>query len=115
MTETQALPEGFEDLQPFVAKWALKGQKARYSQMLAVDMAELRALYDAVLPRVEAIVAHLDRFPLDEYPPAEQALFDLAATFAETAHPVDFKWKAPQFDDIFPFERVRLSSASEKW
>jgi hypothetical protein len=48
-------------------------------------------------------------------PSSEQALFDMAHTFAEVAHPVVFKWKAPEFDDVFPFERMNFTGPSLRW
>jgi len=115
MSETPTLPAAFADLQPLVADWALRGQRARYAKMLAVDMPTLTAFYDRMMARMDAIIVHLNAFPLDDMPTAEQTLMDLALTFAETAHPVDFKWKHTQFDDVFPFDRVKLLSASEAW
>lgn len=111
----KALPPAFADLQHFVSDWALKGQRARYTKMISVGIAELEIFYNAVLPRIDAIVTHLNDFELDAMPPAEQALMDLSLTFAETAHPVDFKWPATQFDDVFPIDRVELLSRSEAW
>lgn len=112
---TQALPEAFSDLQPFVADWARRGQTARYNQMLDAGIEKLRVFYNAMMPRMDAIIAHLNTFPLDAMPPAEQTLFDMALTFAETAHPVDFKWKAVQFDDVYPIDKIKLISTSEAW
>lgn len=115
MVDTSLLPASFGDLEKYVDDWCLKGQRARYAKMLSVDVVILRHFYQTMLPRIDAIVEHLNQFPLNDLPEAEQRLMDLALTFAETAHPIDFKWKATQFDDVFPFERVRLSSASEAW
>jgi hypothetical protein len=115
MSDTSVLPAGFGDLEHYVDAWSLKGQRARYNRMLEVDIQALRQFYQTMLPRMDAIITHLNRFPLDAMPEPEQHLMDLALTFAETAHPVDFKWKATQFDDVFPFDRVRLTSASEAW
>ncbi len=110
-----SLPDAFSDLQPFVERWCLVGQPSRYDQMRKAAITDLRLFYDAMLPRVDAIVEHLYSFPLDSLPPPEQALFDLALTFAEVAHPIDFKWKTAELDGVFPFERMNFMSASLLW
>ncbi len=115
MTQDSRLPAAFADLECFVAEWALTGQHARYGKMVSVDMERLRAFYQAMMPRIDAIVSHLNGFSLERMPAPEQTLFDLALTFAESAHPVDFKWRHAQFEEVFPFERFRLYSASQAW
>lgn len=115
MMTNPELPAAFSDLQPLVAEWALRGQTARYSHMLKAGIDRLRVFYDTMMPRMEAIIDHLNQFDVDRLPPAEQILFDLAATFAETAHPIDFKWKTVEFEEVHPAERVKLIGASEAW
>ncbi|MFI9832816.1 hypothetical protein ACIHIX_34605 [Streptomyces sp. NPDC051913] len=63
------LPDGFSDLAPFLDRWRLTGQQSRMRAMAAADMPELRTFYDALLPRIDAIVAHLNQFPVDDLPP----------------------------------------------
>ena len=109
------LPSGFEDLAQFVPTWALKGQAARARKLKNCDLDELGRFYRAVLPRLDAIVGHLNRFPLDAMPPAEQTLMDVVLTFAETAYPADLNWKVTEQPGILPFERFAFSGASERW
>lgn len=114
MTE-QILPPGFADLEPFVGAWALKGQSARYGRMTQTDMSDLTAFYEQMLPRVAAALDHLDGFPLNAMPAPQQRLLDLVLTFAETAHPADFRWQSTSLEGVFPFERIKLFSASNAW
>ncbi|MEU5323969.1 hypothetical protein AB0G67_45685 [Streptomyces sp. NPDC021056] len=109
------LPDGFSDLAPFLDRWRLTGQQSRMRAMAAADMPELRTFYDALLPRIDAIVAHLNQFPVDDLPPQERALFDLALTFAEVAHPVDLDWRSSDVSDLFPAERIDLVGPSQAW
>lgn len=67
--------------------------------MLAAGIDGLRPFYDAMLPRAAAVIEHLNGFPLDDLPPAEQALFDLTMTFFETAHPIELRWPTPDIGD----------------
>ncbi len=52
-----ALPEAFEDLAPWL-DWALEPERARTAKKVASSMEELRAFYDAVMPRMEEIIAY---------------------------------------------------------
>jgi hypothetical protein len=109
------LPEAFADLTPLLEQWRLPDQRARMRALAGVGMAELRAFHDAMLPRVDAIVEHLDRFDTGELPGPEQALFELALTFAEVAHPVDLSWRTTEVSDLFPLEQVHLVGPSRAW
>jgi hypothetical protein len=99
------LPTEFVDLAPFVADWALTTEKARHDKLIATGVPELRVFYDAMLPRWDAIVAYLSRHSLGKMPPEASLLFDLAMTFAESAHPIDLNWRTTDIEDKFPTER----------
>jgi hypothetical protein len=99
------LPTEFVALAPFVADWALTTEKARHDKLTATGIPELRAFYDAMLPRWDAIVAYLNQFPLGKMPPEASTLFDLSMTFAESAHPIDLNWRTTDIEDKFPAER----------
>ena len=58
---TSTLPEGFSDLEPYVADWALATRAARYAARLDRPFDELVAFYDAIAPRAEEAIAYLDR------------------------------------------------------
>jgi hypothetical protein len=59
-------------------------------------MADLQDFYDAIAPRIEQVLNHLDRFPIDSpLPPAEDALFHLAVALAEVTPAVEI-YKQPE-------------------
>jgi hypothetical protein len=60
------LPEGFTDLEPFVADWALPTRAQRYEARLSKPYDELVRFYDAVAPRAEEAIAYLDGFHINE-------------------------------------------------
>ena len=62
-----ALPGEFADLEQFAA-WALPTERERNARRRASPMAEINALYEAVLPRMDAIIEYLNQFPLDALP-----------------------------------------------
>src|SRR5712691_6610629 len=81
------LPEPFHDLEPF-SGWARAKESERTGKRLASTMEEIRAFYDAVLPRLEAIVQYLNQFPLDRMPQDAQQLFYLTLSLMEVASAV---------------------------
>lgn len=106
------LPPAFEDLQPWVADWALPNERERFIRLHSVTLEQLRAFYDAVLPRLDAVLDHLDNFDADALPGPERILNRLAMTFAETAHPIDLRWKATDFDDAYPWQKFQFHTVS---
>lgn len=91
MTEASLLPRDFYDLEPFAGRWpAGATTDERYAQRAGASMEELRALYAAILPRMDAIFEHLDQTPFDEELSSEdQRLYRLALLGAEAASAVE--------------------------
>ena len=83
------LPEGFADLEPFVADWVLPDSLARMAKRQASSIEHIRRFYDAIIPRAEAVLAHLRNFALGELPPAEERLLKLMLSLAEVGPAVD--------------------------
>jgi hypothetical protein len=77
MTTDVALPQGFADLQPFVTDWALPTRAQRYEARLTKPYDELVAFYDAIAPRAEEAIAHLDRLDINELPDDAERLLQL--------------------------------------
>ncbi|MEV1063962.1 hypothetical protein [Streptomyces sp. NPDC050263] len=78
MTTTERLlPAGFTELEPYVADWAKPTRQERYDMRLAKNMTELGAFYDAIAPRAEEAIAHLDGLDLDALPEPELRLLRL--------------------------------------
>lgn len=95
------LPAAFADLERFAA-WSLPTESARAARRRAGPLDALRVFYDAMLPRLSDALSHLDTFPLDGMPPAEQKLMDLCLSFAEVAPYVEqyFRTTIPEtFDE----------------
>jgi hypothetical protein len=103
---TTSLPEGFTDLEPWVAEWALPTEEQRYHRLLAQSIDQVRAFYDAMLPRAPQVIEYLSRFPLDGIAGSDRVLHDLLLTFVETAHPIELKWRQTDIDS--PVEAARL-------
>ncbi|HSV84536.1 MAG TPA: hypothetical protein VLK85_35485 [Ramlibacter sp.] len=82
------LPAAFADLAAHAA-WCLPTETERNRRRNASTLAELLAFRDAILPRVDAIVRHLNGFPLAGMPPAQANLMHMLLSLAEIAPAVE--------------------------
>ncbi|HXK22939.1 MAG TPA: hypothetical protein VMS55_09720 [Myxococcota bacterium] len=74
---SRLLPERFADLEPYVADWARATRKERYEIRLSKTIEELQAFYDAIAPRAEEAIAHLEALALDDLPADATRLLQL--------------------------------------
>lgn len=87
-----SLPEPFTDLEPLAAVWALTTETERNQQRLGSTMAQIQALYDTLLPRMEAVLTYLSAFPpepTDALPQEARQLLYLALAMAEITTAVE--------------------------
>lgn len=89
MTTNVSLPPAFADLEPMARIWALPSFNARMQLRASASMDEIRAHYDAVQPRAEAALVHLEPFPLNALPPAETRLMHLLFALTQAAMAVE--------------------------
>ncbi len=82
------LPSGFSDLDQF-AQWALPTSVERNKKRIGSPMSEITAFYNALLPRMEEILAYLDQFSLQEMTQDAQRLMFLALSLAEVSIAVE--------------------------
>ena len=84
-----ALPEGFEDLSPWL-DWALEPERARTAKKTEASMEELGAFYDAMMPRMEEIIAYLDGVgDGDDRPAPAHRLYLLSLSLVEISNLVE--------------------------
>jgi len=100
------LPKGFEALEPFADVWGLDTERKRQLRRLASNKEEMQAFYDAMLPRMEAILEHVDQFPLGKLPKDTATLFYLTLSLAEIAPHVELYGGDPGVPHAF--EEVRM-------
>ena len=103
---TQLLPAGFEDLETWVADWAMPTQNTRWDKRLASTREELKAFYNAIQPRVEAILEHADKFEIGHLPESSARLYDLALMLAEIAPNVELYDGNPRVPHSFEEKRM---------
>jgi len=98
------LPESFQDLEPFAAVWSLATERERNRKRLSSSMEEIQAFYEALLPRLEAVIAYLNQLPLDSMTVDAQRLMYLTLSLAEVAPAVEL-FKQPGVVDGYDAAR----------
>lgn len=110
----QALPPAFAALAPFVERWSVASQDERHRRRVASSLGELREFYDAIFPRMDDIIGHLNAHPLcdpEELPPGERNLYRLALSFMLISLPIDLRWKASDLTEGLAADRVSFVPA----
>jgi hypothetical protein len=83
------LPQGFEQLEPFVDRFAVAGTANRARLRSESGEAERAAFVEAARDLVAPALDLLDQKPLADLDEAERRLLDLALTFAHMALAVE--------------------------
>jgi hypothetical protein len=96
------LPQGFEDLEPFVAHWALAEEAQRMHARWSGNMEDMTSFYNAMVPRIDSILDYLDTFGTAELLPAEERLQRLAFSLVEVANAVEVFSKPAPFNALSP-------------
>ena len=86
--DTAVLPSEFQDLEQFVG-WGLPTWTERSRRRIDSSMEEIRAFYDAMLPRLKAIVAFLNQWPPEDMPPDVKRLFYMTLALNKIALAVE--------------------------
>lgn len=100
----RCLPEGYEELEEFVAYWAVPGQDARRYQRCDTTMAEIQRFYDAVHPRADEAMDYLDQFPLRDMPGPETRLKHLILSLAQASMSIEIHGEARVASSPWPNE-----------
>ena len=82
------LPEEFADLAPWL-DWALEPERARTEKREVSSMAEIRAFYDAVLPRLEEMIRYLEDYRDGDMPATQHRLYLISLSLVEVANLVE--------------------------
>ena len=106
------LPHEFSDLEVWVQDWALTSEAARYQKLHTVTLEQLKPFYDAMLSRIDSVLTYLDQYTISKLPADALILYNLAMTFAETAHPLDLNWKDVDFPDAYPWQGSEFRTVS---
>ena len=88
-TTNRSLPDGFSDLERYVADWARATRKERYDVRLAKTIEELSEFYDAIAARAEEAIAYLDGLDLNDLPEDAARLLHLLYSMILVSYPVN--------------------------
>ena len=105
------LPQSFSELEPYCDKWLAETEKARNQIRTTSTLKENVEFYDAVMPRFEEMLKHLDNFPVSDLPAAEENLLKLIYGFVEASCPAE-RFHSPVVTDTFPPERFTIHEDS---
>ena len=111
---TGLLPGGFEDLEDLVEDWAMPTQNMRWDKRLASSREELIDFYQALLPHIEEILDHVDRFKIGQLPEDSARLFDLALMLAEISPNVELYDGDPNVPHSFEERRFVAVHGDDK-
>ena len=100
---TEQLPQGFEDLLPFL-DWARPSEMERNTKRWSATMDESRRFYDAMLARGPDALAYLNQLTLTQISGPDRALLDLCLALAECSATIEM-YENPQPKYVFPIER----------
>lgn len=106
-TGKDLLPVEFRKLGSLADKWAHSSFEARYRARLSSTMPEIQSFYDAMLPRMEKIVAYLNRFRPGEMPLEAERLFHLGLAFMDVSPAVEL-YHQRSVPQGFEADRVRV-------
>jgi hypothetical protein len=94
---TTSLPLDFADLEAF-SQWCLATEAERYAKRLSSSMEEMQAFYNAAFPRLEEVLAYLDKLDLNALPEDAGRLLLLSYSLVNVSFPVEV-WRQPRVPD----------------
>ena len=99
------LPAAFGELAPF-ADWALESERARTERKAAASMDEIHAFYDAMILRIDDILAYLDDDFGADMPAEAHRLYLMSLSLVEIATLVEFYKRREAVDACDPLRYV---------
>ena len=101
-----SLPPPFADLESLAERWSLATQQERENRRRESSLTEIRAVYNTLLLRMDAILEYLNQYTLDNLPEEAKRLMFLTLALAEVAPYVECYNSSLQVPNSF--EETRL-------
>ncbi|AJP47629.1 hypothetical protein PG1C_02410 [Rugosibacter aromaticivorans] len=92
-------------LEAHIAAWGLPTTEHRLSKRLSSSMDEVRAFYDAMLPKLPEVIDYLNQFPLDGIPKNDNPLVWATLAMCEVDNAVN-KWNRVVLDTGIDIRRM---------
>ena len=108
MTVGLLLPAGFDDLEPFVARWALSDMASRAQRRNESAPEERAAFFDRVKDRAASALDYLDKKPLSQFDERDRRLRDLLLSFVHVALAIEIQRDA-EADHAPLREKMRIT------
>jgi hypothetical protein len=105
-TNTNTLTGEFAPLQPFVQKWARSTEDERAAARRTATKQELQSFYDAVAPRIPALLDRVDEYPMGQIEGADRILYYLLLSLVEVAPHVELYKLSPLVPHAFTETRM---------
>ncbi len=106
------LPADFADLERFAAEWAMDSEQARNKFRVAQSLADLEDFYNAVFPRMDALCAYIDQYPIDAMPRPAARLLQLGLMLMEVVPAVEV-YRQPDVPNAIDFARFKILSPND--
>lgn len=106
MSAKHALPTEFQDLECFSEKWALATEVERNKQRRGSTMEELNEYYEAILPRMDAIITYLNEYPFEQMPEDAKRLLYMGLSLMEISPAIELLGEP---DESGVFEAARFN------
>lgn len=106
-SQKPVLPEGFGELEPYAAEWAIATERERNQFRVKRGIDELQEFYDRVFARIDDITAHVDQFSLDDMPADSARLLWLSLMLMEVCPAVE-AYRLPDVPNAFDFDRFHI-------
>lgn len=107
---TGLVPKELADLAPLVEQgWAQGTMNGRMRKRRESTAEEIRAFYDAILPRTKAVVDHMNGYPYPDAPDDAKRAFYLLLMLAEVAPHVEQFGGSPEVPYAFDERRFIVS------
>ena len=104
MTES-LLPAPFENLTPFL-DWALEPERARTEKKAESSMEEIRAFYDAMMPRLDELLRYLEGYFGKDLPAPAHRLYLMSLSLVEVSTLVELYKRREAVDACDPLRFV---------
>lgn len=106
----ELLPPQFAALTPFVTRWAKPTEGERFATRVASSLEDLDALYQAMLPQLDNILAYLSDKPadLESLTPEDRNLAHLAMAAMENSRAVEVWRKVDVHSANFAPSRIHF-------
>src|SRR3546814_4733880 len=112
LVEEPCLTTGFENLLELVQQWIGETAQELWDIRARSTLAEITRFYDVLLSRSEAILDHVETFPLDAMPAPTLRLFRLQLALAHAAMSVELHKQPRAHNSPYPHQ-VRILRTAE--